>query len=413
MNTHLSEASVNALLTLVKGANTSGSYADKINILEKAGVLHGCQTYSSRGTRETTVTMEMVEVKSALAKVKVGLTILQKAFQESTYQAAVFAAGVKKALIGRDTSDEFKRIIMKAAAILAGDGGAGAGRVEAYYETADDLLEDGLVPELARLNAYKNTVEAHTGIVFETKNLFEQLSNLIGGKVEDIINEGPNYLSTIPDGTYNFTVNQVNTTQPDIITGTAVITSQKDRYTGRLEQKLINNTIIGAVPITALQTLDAYYNSIQVDTSGSSYNGKYTVTGNTATITSNGYSQAAGEFVETVTTIISTIFSFSFYVINSIINPDKSQTIISLTIYTRQLKSAEVQKAIQDAFDVADGDGDGLITVGEAKKAGATLAARNPVYFQFHADALKPFEHITLEQFNGAFAGMMEREGQN
>jgi hypothetical protein len=188
-----------------------------------------------------------------------------------------------------------------------------------------------------------------------------------GGILWDLIKQGPNYLSTILDGTYNFIVYPQSTTQPSILTGTAVITSQKNRYTGTLVQKLINNKIVGTPPITALQTLDASYNSRQIDTSGSSSTGKYTVAGNTATITSNGYSKASGAFVETVTTI--TTYPAGFFVNNSIINLDNnSYTPISLTIYTRQLTSAELAWLVSGAFDDADISGDEFISREKAEQ---------------------------------------------
>ena len=421
MNTHLSEASVNSLLTLVKGAKTSRSYADKINILTKAGILHGGQKYSSR----LEPGVEVPSVQEVVPEVASGSEPGERQRLLSRVKLAYLEMEIVKKVISMakgfylGTSEDFKRRLIPClstpgipgykifdnainAAIEKLEKDASSEEKGTYNETCGKIKQNGAAGQFALLKIASTDALIELEVQTQLKKQLEEYA-IFGVRAEDIINEGPNYLSTISDGTYSFTVNQVNTTQPDIITGTAVITSQKDRYTGRLEQKLINNTIIGAVPITALQTLDAYYNSIQVDTSGSSYNGKYTVTGNTATITSNGYSQAAGEFVETVTTIISSIFSFSFYVINSIINPDKSQTIISLTIYTRQLKSAEITQAIADAFKVVDTDGDGFLTRGQAVEAGKRLAALNPGQFKFDPAGLNPVERITRERFEGAF----------
>ena len=404
MNTHLSEASVNSLLSLVKGANTSGSYDDKINILTKAGVLHGGQTYSSRAKAPAApapagpVAAPAAEAPESAASVEVvagagaayiwGINqqdeMARLAAQLQTFEAIAkrhkerypddfspsrFGPRWYDLILGKRVEPDFFDRTRTTAVVLDRQVSPTA---TDFADFLDNLVDKGFLKELRALSAYTKDPNAVPAIVAELLLLFALFLDLFLITVETLINEGPAYLSTIPDGTYSFTVNQANTTQPVILTGTAVITSQYDRYTKRLEQKLINNTIVGAVPITALQTLDASYNSIQVDTSGSSYNGKYTVTGNTGTITSNGYSKAAGAFVETVTTIISSIFSV--YVINNIINPDKSQTTISLTIYTRQLTSAEIQKTIDDAFTVADTDSDGLLRPGEALLAAYRLA---------------------------------------
>jgi hypothetical protein len=178
--------------------------------------------------------------------------------------------------------------------------------------------------------------------------------------------EGPNYLSTIPDGNYSFTFYPQSGAGAGNLTGTAVINSQKEIYSGILVQKLINSKIAGTPPINVLQTLDASFSSRQIDTSGSSYNGKYTVVGNTATITSNGYSKEAGAFVETVTTI--TTYPAGFFVNNSIVNPDNnSYTPISLTIYTRQLTSAEKEKLTHQLIGLADIDGNKKLSIYEVK----------------------------------------------
>jgi hypothetical protein len=381
MNTHLSEASVNSLLSLVKGANTSGSYDDKINILTKAGILQGGQTYSSRAVTDpvpdyTVMVPVQGDAANWLARVMrdydnlENLTLIANAARPQFASApGVFEAGLNAIAAGKSSIDVTPLYAAFAQSASTLDLNAGSRMFTAALEQA---VRTGLVCELARLKTYQSDLLADPEFLDEIAVLFLGLGEL-GLRIGEIIKQGSAYLSTIPDGKYNFRVFPANTAQPVILTGTAVITSQYDQYSSILLQKLINNTIVGTPPITALQTLDISYNSRQVDTTGSSSTGKYTVVGNTATITSNGYSKAVGAFVETVTTIISSIFSV--YVINSIINPDKSQTTISLTIYTRQLTSAEVIKAIDDAFTEADTDGDGVLSRDEAVKAAYRLAA--------------------------------------
>jgi hypothetical protein len=407
MNTHLSEASVNSLLTLVKGANTSRSYDDKINILTKAGILHGGQKYSSRveslnpglgdganqldqgdaanptdpdytvmvpvsgdavkwfGARGETAYRHLNNLKTLAIAARVLFNGPQDRFVNGLTAIAMGKQVDSRSLVWEAHRD--------AANALDKDAG---GRV--YTNVLEQVVRTGLFIDLATLVTYQSDRLADPKMLDEIAELFLGLGEL-GLRIEEIIKQGSAYLSTIPDGKYNFRVFPANTSQPVILTGTAVITSQYDQYSSILLQKLINNTIVGTPPITALQTLDISYNSRQVDTSGSSSTGKYTVVGNTATITSNGYSKAAGAFVDTETIIIT--FPAFFYVINNRINQDKSKTTISLTIYTRQLTSGELDGLLNRLFGVANTNGDEGVSLDElgtlftAVAAGAFQAA--------------------------------------
>ena len=422
MTTYLSEESANALLTLVKEAKTSGSYDDKIHKLTKSGILPGGQTYSNRvaepgdlalaegvagtdaedGWNGGTATFvgaqyNLTRVRAAIDQVKYFIAIVTKA--RATIlpgPQALFVPTFQAVLTGRVVDAGVYAALSAAAMALDG-----ADTTRPYTGVLAQARARGLGWQLTTLMAYQVDPTADPVLQEKIKDLVLSFADS-GIRVDDIIKQGPAYLSTIPDGTYSFTVNPANTTQPVILTGTAVITSQYDNYTKRLEQKLINNNIAGTPSITALQTLDAYYNSRQVDTSGSSSTGKYTVTGNTATITSYGYSQAAGAFVHTETIIIT--FPAVFYVINNIINPDKSTTTISLTIYTRQLTSAELVALISGAFNAAAINGGGILTLEQAVKAGNLLAARKPGQILFDPSSFNPGDSITLERFEMAFA---------
>ena len=399
MNTHLSEASVNSLLSLVKGANTSRSYDDKINILTKAGILQGGQKYSSR-TVMPAGPAGTVPVAPAVATATAGAELHRRweaaalvravpdacARLNSVAQIAIaarprftgtryeFGAGLNAIFSGQAFAEPSTVYAPVTAAFantaLYLDRGAGG---TAYKDALDWTLQNGLAKELATLVKYKSDPFADATILAEIVALLLLLLEL-GLLIDEIIKQGSAYLSTIPDGKYNFTVFPANTSQPVILTGTAVITSQYDQYSSILLQKLINNTIVGTPPITALQTLDISYNSRQVDTTGSSSTGKYTVAGNTATITSNGYSKAVGAFVDTETIIIT--FPAVFYVINNIINQDKSKTTISLTYYTRQLTSGELDVLVDGLFAGADTNGDDKISLVEFTQGFAALITR-------------------------------------
>ena len=395
MNTHLSEASVNSLLSLVKGANTSRSYDDKINILTKAGILQGGQKYSSR-VAVTTLPDYTVQVPAdganltlagladasnlAGGKVWIAYQNLQKfvtlanrtrglhAVPQDAFAPVLNALAAGTAFANPSSVDaSVTAAFANTAGVLDFDLGG-----TAYTDALSWVKSNGLVKELATLKKCQSDPLTNPAFLAEIVALLLLLLEL-GLLIDEIIKQGSAYLSTIPDGKYNFTVFPANTAQPVILTGTAVITSQYDQYSSILLQKLINNTIVGTPPITALQTLDISYNSRQVDTTGSSSTGKYTVAGNTATITSNGYSKAVGAFVDTETIIIT--FPAVFYVINNIINQDKSKTTISLTYYTRQLTSGELDALIDRLFDTADTNGDGKISQAEFNQGLAAVAA--------------------------------------
>ena len=75
-----------------------------------------------------------------------------------------------------------------------------------------------------------------------------------------------------------------------------------------------------------------------------------------------------------------------------------------MTIYTRQLKSAEIIKVIDEAFMGADKDKDGFLTPEQAVEAGMRLAAFMPRHLQFDAARMNTGHPITGERFNMAFA---------
>jgi hypothetical protein len=410
MNTHLSEASVNSLLTLVKGANTSRSYDDKINILTKAGILQGGQKYSSRATvtevldpvdalswglgdavtlagatADAANPWNQVRVGAAVAYANVNnfAKIATAARLASGEATGVYEAVLNAIAAGKSSIDVSPAVFAAFAGAVRDLDFAAGGTL--YTDFFAQVKSRGLVMDLARLKKYQSDALADPTILAEIVALLLLLLEL-GLLIDEIIKESSAYLSTIPDGKYNFTVFPANTAQPVILTGTAVITSQYDQYSSILLQKLINNTIVGTPPITALQTLDISYNSRQIDTSGSSSTGKYTVAGNTATITSNGYSQTAGAFVDTETIIIT--FPAVFYVINNIINQDKSKTTISLTYYTRQLTSGELDGLVNALIAAADKNGDGSISQAELGAVFAALIAQIFVLFDTNGDGV-------------------------
>jgi hypothetical protein len=397
MNTHLSEASVNSLLSLVKGANTSGSYDDKINILTKAGVLQGGQKYSSRAVApegpavvvteaggvpvETGVPGVQVQgtwgLGGTAATVRDWFTQLQRlnAIARRDKEANPNEWGIGRMgpghwrlyMAGKQVPPEFlKRGAALAVSLDKAAGLTATGTWDGYAAAFQQAARNGFIRELRTLWAFTNSTNPDPTLLAELLLLFALFLDLFLITVAELIMEGPNYLSTIPDGNYSFTFYPQSGAGAGNLTGTAVINSQKEIYSGILVQKLINSKIAGTPPINVLQTLDASFSSRQIDTSGSSYNGKYTVVGNTATITSNGYSKEAGAFVETVTTI--TTYPAGFFVNNSIVNPDNnSYTPISLTIYTRQLTSAEKEKLTHQLIGLADIDGNKKLSIYEVK----------------------------------------------
>jgi hypothetical protein len=399
MNTHLSEASVNSLLSLVKGANTSGSYDDKINILTKAGVLHGGQKYSSRaaapaaaepaatvpavtvpggGAWQNVWTTEYIQGLLITAQLLNAIATADKTANPNGWYAESVGGAVQwravfegKALAGKAVQPAFLERVHTGAALLDRKLGPTA---TGYWAALQQTINVGFLRELRTLFAYTQSTNPDAKIKADILEFFAALPEILMITVDELIMEGPNYLSTIPDGTYNFTAYPQSGAGAGILTGTAVINSQKEIYSGILVQKLINSKIAGTPPITVLQTLDASFSSRQIDTSGSSYNGKYTVVGNTATITSNGYSKEAGAFVETVTTI--TTYPAGFFVNNSIVNPDNSYTPISLIFYTRQLTSAEKEYLTAQLIGFADQDGNKKLSLDEVKGAILRLATQ-------------------------------------
>ena len=261
MNTHLSEASVNALLTLVKGAKTSGSYADKINILEKAGVLHGGQKYSNRAPAAPMP----AEAGAAAPAAGVGYWLdgqVEARIKQELAKLKILGELIKahKTKYGGSAADWYEggggyypRFLafgensinltwLTGARLMAEelDQKAGGGTTK-YQDALNGVAAGGFTNELRLLVAYTKSTNPDPIMLAEILLALTLFSELLAIAIETLIMEGPNYLSTIPDGTYSFTVYPQSTTQQGILTGTAVVSSQKDIYPGIVVQKLINS----------------------------------------------------------------------------------------------------------------------------------------------------------------------------
>ena len=189
-----------------------------------------------------------------------------------------------------------------------------------------------------------------------------------GINVGDVITQGATQLANfLIDGTYNFTfILFPSPSQPNgaVGTGTAAIDSEYDGYTHGLAQKIINQNITTPFSMNILQTLDISYNSILIDTYGTSNTGKYTIEGNILTIYSYGYSNGTiffGEFINDIVKIIKT--DIGYIVQHNKINPDNSiGPLIDVVYYVRQLTNPdEAANNFRQLFQALDVDADGLI----------------------------------------------------
>ena len=190
----------------------------------------------------------------------------------------------------------------------------------------------------------------------------------LGISVDKVITQGATQLANfLIDGTYNFTfILFPSPSQPNgaVGTGTAAIDSEYDGYTHGLAQKIINQNITTPFSMNILQTLDISYNSILIDTYGTSNTGKYTIEGNILTIYSYGYSNGTiffGEFINDIVKIIKT--DIGYIVQHNKINPDNSiGPLIDVVYYVRQLTIPdEDAKKFEQLFQTRDKDGDGFI----------------------------------------------------
>lgn len=286
-------------------------------------------------------------------------------------QAHNFAVGQKTDLV-------FQKALYGAADLLDTSSATVVG-TRPYRQTLDRFTQLGMAPILLRLRQAATFAGTPTSVRSLIMKTFDNLEDL-GIGVEKVITQAATQLANfLIDGTYTFNYILSQTpSQPNGATGTgtATITSEIDKYTNGLAQKLINQTITTPFSMNILQTLDISYNSILIDTYGTSNTGDYTIEGNTLTITSYGYSNDKiffGEFITDVVKIIKT--DIGYIVQHNKINPDNSiGPLIDVVYYVRQKTiSDELAAVIDIAFQELDPDRDGTISREDATKLLARL----------------------------------------
>lgn len=296
--------------------------------------------------------------------------ILQQAgtvmLADGTYNKEEFIAQANRLALRQTIHQNYQQRLYDAAVFL--DKTISIAGVNNFYKnTLDRILGSGLAIPLLNLRLALRDLRLPEGVRGQARTTLDQLG-AARIDVDKVITQGATQLANfLIDGTYNFTFILFPTpSQPNgaVGTGTAAIDSEYDGYTHGLAQKIINQNITAPFSMNILQTLDISYNSILIDTYGTSNTGKYTIDGNILTIYSYGYSNGTiffGEFINDIVKIIKT--DIGYIVQHNKINPDNSiGPLIDVVYYVRQLTIPdEVRTKFEEAFQVLDGDRDGFV----------------------------------------------------
>jgi hypothetical protein len=334
----------------VKEGHRSGSYDDKKNTLMKAGGL----ALDPRN-QETRIVRNILGVT-------VIATLLQAVWQpgypsDFRLDAWNFLTGSPGILSLNWTKSRFAQAMLAQANQLSSADVDLVGRVINYGMALQFLTVQTAVGDLRFSLVLREAA----------KEALAPFVNL-GIDVNQVISQAATQLANfLIDGTYNFTfILFPSPSQPNgaVGTGTAAIDSEYDGYTNGLAQKIINQNITTPFSMNILQTLDISYNSILIDTYGTSNTGKYTIEGNILTIYSYGYSNGTiffGEFINDIVKIIKT--DIGYIVQHNKINPDNSiGPLIDVVYYVRQLTIPdEDEKKFEIAFKALDVDRNGYI----------------------------------------------------
>ena len=348
----------------VKEGHRSGSYDDKMNTLQ--------------GDPLTDLGFRREKLKAYMDEMSRLTEIMQRAaaamLAEGKYNNDDFKEQSYRLALGQKLDQYFQKTLYGAAALLDANytvaGGANLNRI-----TLDRILTSGLARSLMVLRQAASLAGTPVELRGTIRNTFDILQEAGGIDADQVITQGATQLANfLIDGTYTFNYILSQTpSQPNGATGTgtATITSEIDKYTNGLAQKLINQTITTPFSMNILQTLDISYNSILIDTYGTSNTGDYTIEGNTLTITSYGYSNDKiffGEFITDVVKIIKT--DIGYIVQHNKINPDNNVgPLIDVVYYVRQKTiSDELAAEIYEVFGTLDTDGDGRISREDATK---------------------------------------------
>ena len=318
MATHLSESSVNSLLRLINHADTSGSYAEKVNLLKKSGILAFDNRYSNVVNKATVINTDEISVLKAaglahkMSTLASLLTRTREKLEETVWalDTQLFSAAAKEYLITGRTgpltiesrpfnSGIFGEAIKSAQAEWVGEQPTKAPEL--------DWLSEGIqAGKLPRYFGMAKAIEVDPDVRSEIKNqildAFVMMEKL-GIDTHEIANYTSDKLTAfLVDGTYKFTYILFPTTllpNGATGTGTSVISSNYDLSTKLLDKKAMINTFLtqpGQPPLTVLVSFDIKSTYIVIETYGSSLLGKFRIDGNKLQIKDYGFDATNGTF---------------------------------------------------------------------------------------------------------------------
>ena len=323
MATHLSESSVNSLLRFINHADNTGSYAEKVDLLKKSGILEGGNEYSSVVNKSTTINTKLKTVffgandvaqrvsvsvgraNDVAARLNLVADIVETA--KKAYIAAGFGTDVDFAAEASRflTSGEWMdgSYFSKALGIAVKElMSLNPDKASSYAQARNDV-GSGKFPYLVR-DAYAWLSDtAAAGYI--TTQITDAIAGMeaFGIDTQKIANDTSDKLTAFfVDGTYNFTYILFPTSvlqNGATGTGTSVISSNYDSYTKLLDKKAMINTFLTQPPQPsqiALQSFDITSTFMVMETYGSSLVGKFRIDGNKLQIKDYGFDATTGTF---------------------------------------------------------------------------------------------------------------------
>ena len=357
MATHLSESSVNSLLRLINHADASGSYAEKVNLLKKSGILVGGNEYSSvvnkelgyklgANTARETVTDFGGEYDDSIRITLGGVldivnVVLGKtaatAGQEMVNEITDILKGIQKNTVLEYHPREIAANRELISLVMWGATALDAPLSEKWYVyLAARILNVGISNELSCI---LRAADDHA-VPYEEKAKIQKLLleyTNVGFKPENIAYSTSNKLKTFfGDGLYNFTyITYPTKTLVNGISGTGIcqIFSYYDIYTNQVVKKELNQSTTPLFSLK-LQSFDIMTKYITMATNGSSSVGNFRFISDTiCNVMYYGYSSLFGKFYTCKTVIQKTPLGFAIK--SSIVNSDHSTTLYYVALYTR------------------------------------------------------------------------------